>query len=225
MFPSKPKFHNPANLWYTVRVSFFGGVFVVPERLVLASSSPRRRQLLDQAGIPHDVFAPAVDEHCDLPIREAVAVLSRRKAEASAREHPGRFVLAADTLVGLGEKILGKPADEADACRMLRLLSGKTHVVCTGVTVISPEGKVFSDVDVSHVTFDPMTEEEIRAYVATGDPLDKAGSYGVQGQASLYISRIEGSFFGVMGLPLYLCRRLLRESGYPALPGYSDEIK
>ena len=191
----------------------------MPEPLILASTSPRRRELLAQTGIPFETDAPEVDEACDLPAEEAVAELSRRKAEASARNHPGRFILASDTLVAIDGQALGKPLDPEDAKRMLRMLSGRTHQVYTGVTVLSPDGQARTETDISRVTFDPMTEEEIAWYVGSGDPLDKAGAYGVQGQASLFVSRLEGCFFGVMGLPLYLVRRLLRKAGYPLFEG------
>ncbi len=183
--------------------------------LILASSSPRRRELLANAGIPFLVDAPDVEESCTLPAREAVAELSCRKAAAASALHPGCFVLAADTLVCSGENVLGKPHDPEDAKRMLRLLSGRTHQVYTGVTVISPDGSVRTDTDASGVTFDPLTEEMISAYVDSGEPLDKAGAYGIQGRASLFVSRLEGCFSGVMGLPMYLVRRLLAQSGYP----------
>ncbi len=182
--------------------------------LILASSSPRRHELLRQAGIPFEADAPKVDETCALPAKEAVAELSRRKALAAARAHPGRFILASDTLVSLDGKTLGKPRDPEDARRMLGMLSGRTHHVYTAVTVLAPSGEALTETDTSAVTFDPLTEAEIAAYVATGDPLDKAGAYGVQGRASLFISHLEGCFFGVMGLPLYLVRRLLRRAGY-----------
>lgn len=187
----------------------------MPISLILASSSPRRQALLTLARIPYEVDVPEVDESCDLPVAEAVAELSRRKASAALSLHPGRFVLAADTLVALDGEKLGKPASEAEACAMLRRLSGRTHTVCTGVTVVDPLGALLTDVDTSFVTFDPMREEEIRAYVDTGEPMDKAGAYAVQGQAALWIRRLEGSPSGVMGLPLDLVRRLLEQSGYP----------
>ena len=187
----------------------------MPLSLILASSSPRRRELLSQVGIPFEISVPEVDERCDLPGPEAVRILSRRKAEAASRMHSGRYVLAADTLVCVHGRTLGKPHDPEDAKRMLRLLSGNTHQVYTGVTVISPEGALLTDVDQSDVTFDPMDETMIADYVATGDPLDKAGSYGIQGRASLFVSRLEGSYSGVMGLPLALVRQLLERIGYP----------
>ena len=185
------------------------------ESLILASSSPRRRDLLLQAGIPFEVKVPETDETCTLPAVEAVVELSRRKALACAKEYQGRFVLGADTLVVLDGVKLGKPRDTEDACRMLRLLSGRTHHVCTGVTVVNPSGDVLSDVDVSEVNFERMEESEIQAYAACGEPLDKAGAYAIQGRAALWISSMKGSPSGVIGLPLDLCRRLLKESGYP----------
>ena len=186
----------------------------MPLSLILASASPRRQELLSQARLPFEVDAPDVDETCDLPIEEAVAELSRRKAEAALQVHPGRYILAADTLVAVDGRKLGKPASEAEACAMLRLLSGRGHTVCTGVTVVNPAGAFLTDTDVSHVFFDPLSEEDIAAYVATGEPLDKAGSYAIQGQAALWIRRMEGSPSGVIGLPLDLVRRLLERSGY-----------
>lgn len=187
------------------------------EPLILASSSPRRRELLALAGIPFEADAPEVDEACDLPAEEAVAELSRRKALAAAALHPGRFVLASDTLVCVDGVSLGKPRDPEDAKRMLRLLAGRTHQVYTGVTVISPEGRRFTDTDASQVTFDAMTEAEIDAYTASGEPLDKAGAYGIQGLGALFVRHLDGCFYGVMGLPLYLVRRLLTRAGYPVL--------
>ena len=190
---------------------------MMAEPLILASSSPRRRELLAQAGIPFEAAAPEVNEECDLPAKDAVAELSRRKAMAAGDLHPGRYVLASDTLVCVDGVTLGKPQDPEDARRMLRLLSGRTHQVFTGVTVLTPDGALLTETDASHVTFDPLTEAEIEAYVQSGDPLDKAGSYGIQGMASLFISHMDGCFYGVMGLPLYLVRRLLNQAGYPII--------
>ena len=183
--------------------------------LILASASPRRQELLSRVHIPFETDVPEVDESCSLPVEEAVAELSRRKALASLARHPGRFILAADTLVAVDGRKLGKPGSESDAKAMLRLLSGRTHTVCTGVTVVNPSGSLRTGTDISHVTFDPMTESDIDAYVATGEPMDKAGAYAIQGQAALWIRRMEGSPSGVIGLPLDLTRRLLSESGYP----------
>ena len=184
------------------------------EKLILASCSPRRSELLSLAGIPFDAVSPDVDETCGLSAGEAVAVLSARKAEAVGAQFPGRFVLAADTLVAADGIPLGKPRDGKDAARMLRMLSGRTHQVYTGVSVRSPDGSLFTETDCSDVTFCQVPEEEILAYVRTGEPLDKAGAYALQGRASLWITRLEGSYSSVIGLPLYLVRRLLLESGY-----------
>ncbi len=184
------------------------------EPLILASSSPRRRELLGSLGLSFDICPADVDEHTDLPARDAVFTLSLRKAEEARRLHPGRWILAADTLVSVENRILGKPADPEEACAMLRSLSGRTHQVYTGVTVISPEGTVLTEVDASDVTFDTLEEEEIRGYVASGEPMDKAGAYAIQGGASRWIRRLEGSPSGVIGLPLCLVRKLLKEAGY-----------
>ena len=184
------------------------------ERLILASKSPRRCELLARFGVPFETYVPNVDESCDLTAAEAVQVLSRRKASATAAAFAGAFILAADTLVSLNGETLGKPSGPDDAVRMLRLLSGRTHQVFTGVTVISPSGKALTSSDRTDVTFCEIPDEEIRSYVGTGDPLDKAGSYALQGRAALWITRIEGSDTSVIGLPLYLVRRLLIMAGY-----------
>ena len=189
----------------------------MPLSLILASASPRRQELLSRARLPFEVDAPEVDETCGLPVEEAVAELSRRKAEAALRLHPGRFILAADTLVAVDGRKLGKPATREEACTMLRLLSGRGHTVCTGVTVVSPAGAFFTETDVSHVFFDSLSDAEIEAYVATGEPMDKAGPYAIPGQAALWIRRMDGSPSGVIGLPLGLVRRLLEKSGYTLL--------
>ena len=184
------------------------------EKLILASCSPRRSELLAHAGIPFETAAPDVDETCSLPADQAVEELSARKAKAAASLHPGRFILSADTLVSVDGKKLGKPKDESDAVEMLHSLSGRKHQVYTGVSVISPAGKLLTGSDRSDVTFCTLTDEEILAYIRTGEPMDKAGAYALQGRASLWISRVEGSFSSVIGLPLYLVRTLLIRSGY-----------
>ncbi|MBQ8654571.1 MAG: septum formation inhibitor Maf [Clostridia bacterium] len=186
-------------------------------QLVLASASPRRRELLAMTGIPFIIDAPEVDERCDLGARDAVAELARRKAEAGRALHPDKTVLASDTLVAIDDQPLGKPADEADAFRMLRQLSGRWHHVYTGVCIIDADGHMHADVDATAVHFCPMTDEEIRAYIATGEPMDKAGSYALQGIAGLWVDMIEGSSSNVIGLPLSLTRRLLAEAGLPVL--------
>ena len=185
--------------------------------LILASASPRRRELLRLTGLPFQIDVADVDEHIELGAREAVRELSRRKALAVAARHPGCVVLGSDTLVAIDDRPLGKPKDAEDACRMLRLLSGRTHQVYTGVTVVAADGMVYTDVDESHVTFDTLDEETIRAYVATGEPLDKAGAYAVQGIAGLWVTEVRGTPSGVIGLPLPLTRRLLTAAGLKIL--------
>ena len=185
------------------------------ETIILASGSPRRRELLSRVGIPFEVYVPDVEETTSLPADTAVEELCRRKAIAAFRVYSDHYVLAADTLVSLDGRALGKPADEAEAAEMLRSLSGRTHQVHTGVTVISPFGNIVTEADHSSVTFCDIPPEEIASYVASGEPLDKAGAYAIQGRASLWITRLEGSDTSVVGLPLYLVRRLLLLSGYP----------
>ena len=184
------------------------------EPLILASASPRRRELLSRIGIPFEIDAPRVDEAISLPAEQAVAELSRRKAGASRAAHPGRYILAADTLVSLNGESLGKPKTPEEARGMLRRLSGQTHQVYTGVTVLSPDGRAYTATDVSEVTFAALTEADIQAYVASGEPMDKAGAYAIQGAAAQWIRRMEGSPSGVIGLPLYEVRTLLTEAGY-----------
>ncbi len=181
--------------------------------LILASASPRRRELLALTGLPFTVDAPDVDESCALPPRAAVQELSRRKALAAAAMHPGCVILAADTLVAVDDTALGKPRDAEDAFRMLRSLSGRWHQVFTGVSVVDASGKLRCESDVTDVHFEAMTDEAIRGYIATGEPMDKAGAYAVQGIAGLWIDELRGSHTNVIGLPMALTRRLLEESG------------
>ena len=181
--------------------------------LVLASASPRRRELLSMTGIPFVIDAPEVDETCSLPPREAVMELSRRKALAGAALHPGKVILAADTLVAVDNAALGKPRDEEDAFRMLRLLSGRWHQVYTGVSVVDAQGHVHSAAAGTDVHFCEMSDEDIRRYIATGEPMDKAGAYAVQGAAGLWIDQLKGSHTNVIGLPLSLTRELLLACG------------
>ena len=197
-------------IWF---ILCYGGGLLT-EKLILASCSPRRSELLTAAGIPFESVSPDVDESVDCPAEEAVVLLSARKAKAVARSHPGRLILAADTLVALNGTVLGKPAGPEDSVRMLRLLSGRTHQVYTGVSVLSPSGELFTGSDRSDVTFCSIPDDEIFSYVRSGEPLDKAGAYALQGRASLWISRLEGSYSSVIGLPLYLVRQLLLRSGY-----------
>ena len=182
--------------------------------LVLASSSPRRAELLRAAGIPFDLFPVDVDEAVLKlePPGEHVRRLAREKADAAFAAHPDAVVLGADTIVLISGEILGKPRDAADATRMLRLLSGREHEVLTGVAIVAKRG-VAVEVARTRVWFTPLNELEIAEYVASGEPLDKAGAYGIQGIGSRFIDRIQGSYSNVVGLPVALVYRLLK--GYP----------
>ncbi len=216
--------------------------------LVLASASPRRQELLRNAGISFTVEPADVDE---TPLagespRACAERLAREKALAVCRKRPqdGNPVLGADTVVAVDGTILGKPANAEDAVRMLRLLSGRVHQVITGVCLVTPvargqlpvgnetvktempgpkiENRELSTEncaprtasETTHVTMRNLTEEEIRGYVATGEPMDKAGAYAIQGGASGWIPRIEGDYSNVVGLPVELVRRMLREAGH-----------
>ena len=190
-----------------------GGFLMTDTTLILASASPRRRELLGMTGLTFCIDAPDVDETCALPPDKAVMELSRRKALAAAACHPGMAILAADTLVAVDGAALGKPRDEEDAFRMLRSLSGRWHQVYTGVTVIAADGTLECACDVTDVHFEPMSDESIRRYIATGEPMDKAGAYAVQGIAGLWIDQLRGSHTNVIGLPMALTRRMLEKAG------------
>lgn len=183
--------------------------------VILASQSPRRRELLTLVGIAHQVDPADVDESVVPGERPDAYVerLAREKARTVAARHAGALVIAADTTVVHGGAILGKPADVAEAEAMLARLSGHTHEVFTGMAVVRGD-RVASAVERVEVTFRDLTAEEIRAYVATGEPMDKAGAYGIQGYGAALVDRIEGDFFGVMGLPVRLVLDLLREAGF-----------
>ena len=188
-------------------------------RLLLASSSPRRAEILGTLGIPFDVSAADVDESL-LPGesgREAAVRLARAKAAAAAALHPGTWVLAADTLVLIDGAILGKPRDDAEAAAMLRQLAGREHVVVTAVSLLKDGGPEIATVEESRVRIAPLDEEEIRWYVATGEPRDKAGAYAVQGLGARFVESVDGSFSNVMGLPARSVYRLLRQAPDPAL--------
>jgi septum formation protein len=185
--------------------------------IILASGSPRRRQLLEMLGIQHSVDpadVPERQEPGELPETMAVR-LARLKASTVLARHPEHAVLGADTVVVLDHEVLGKPTDPDDAVRMLLRLSGREHRVVTAVAVAAPGGVVRERFDVTRVWFRPLTREWIHAYVATGEPLDKAGSYGVQGCGALLVDRVDGDFFSVMGLPLRLVVELLEAVGQP----------
>jgi len=183
-----------------------------PSGLILASASPRRRDLLRQLGVRFEIIPADVDESVnqDEPPGAYVTRLARAKALAVWRAEGGRLpVLGSDTAVVLDGEILGKPVDRDDAVAMLQRLSGRTHEVYSGVALVHGADRVEDRLNVSRVTFAELEAEWIAAYCATGDSMDKAGAYGVQGRAGERIARIEGSFYGVMGLPLYETSRLL----------------
>jgi len=183
-------------------------------RFVLASRSPRRSELLRAAGFEFDVVAADVPEMRAPDERPAdyVRRLACEKAEAIAMHYPGRLVLGADTEVVLDEDVLGKPADAGDAARLLRRLCGGAHEVLTAVAIVW-QGQVWTTVETTTVWIDDLTDEEIAEYVATGEPMDKAGAYGIQGYASRFIPRIDGSYSNVVGLPVAAVLQLLRRAG------------
>lgn len=179
------------------------------KELILASKSPRRKELLSMAGVAYTVETAEVEEKYpdDLTPPEIVQYLAGIKAEAVFSKHPDRVVLGADTIVVLDGQILGKPKDKEDAVRMLTLLSGRTHEVYTGVAILSGEREKHF-YERTEVTFYKLGEEEIRAYVETGEPLDKAGSYGIQGRGLVFIRCLNGDYATVVGLPV---GRVVRE--------------
>ena len=194
-------------------------------RLVLASASPRRAEILRNAGFSFEIFAADVDE-TPRP-HEPAQVYVRRLAEEKARMAVKRFardatpviVIAADTTVVAGGQMLGKPENRVDARRMLRLLSGQKHEVLTGISVIrSSDGQAASHVEITRVSFAELSESEIEEYVASGEPFDKAGGYGIQGIAGKYVTRIEGCYFNVMGLPLSRLWSLVQALQSPVAP-------
>lgn len=183
--------------------------------LVLASASPRRQALLRQIGCAFRVEASRAREVSGarlLPEETALENARRKALETAGRVGRGDPVLGADTVVSVEAEILGKPRDAADAVRMLRLLSGRTHFVYTGVALVYA-GTVYERVERTAVWMDALTEAELAAYVATGEPLDKAGAYAIQGRAARFIPKIEGSFSNVVGLPLHAVRLLAEQAG------------
>lgn len=183
--------------------------------LLLASASPRRRELLHQIAVPHRAVPAHIDErrHAGEEPRAYVRRLALEKASAIALQHPEATVLAADTTVVLGEEVLNKPGDRAEAERMLRLLAGRTHHVHTGIAVVH-HGTAHSHVESTAVVFTSILDEELDSYLQTGDSLDKAGAYGIQGFAARWIQSIEGDYSNVVGLPLAATLRLLRSVGW-----------
>jgi septum formation protein len=180
------------------------------EKLVLASSSPRRAEILERAGWPHEIIVAGIDETLfpDERAADYVQRLARSKAEAVASRLRQGLVLGADTTVVVGNQILGQPVDEADARRMLNLLNAKWHEVLTGVAVVRVGGETRVAYETTRVRFAEMSENEIDWYISTGEPFGKAGAYGIQGKASLFIEEIEGDYFNIMGLPIRLVYEL-----------------
>jgi septum formation protein len=184
------------------------------EKLVLASGSPRRAEILERAGWPHEVIVAGIDETV-LPNEEPAAYvqrLARTKAETVASRLSEGVVLGADTTVVVANQILGQPVDEADARRMLRLLNAKWHDVMTGVAVVRVSGETRVAYETTRVRFAEMSENEIDWYIATGEPFGKAGAYGIQGKAALFIEEIEGDYFNIMGLPIRLVYTLTADN-------------
>ena len=188
--------------------------------IILASTSPRRKELLGQIGLKdYRILSPDVEEVLDemLPPAQLVEGLSRQKARAvRGRVDEDDVIIAADTVVSLEGEVLGKPADEMDAFKMLSALSGNRHQVYTGLTVIRGE-QVVTEHEMTTVTFRDLDPEEIEHYIATGEPMDKAGAYGIQGIGALLVSGIDGDYFNVMGLPVYRLGRILAQFGVDVL--------
>ena len=185
-------------------------------KIVLGSGSPRRQELLRRIGITDfTVRVPQVEESYPdgLTPREIVSYISKKKSLALTSS-PEEIVITADTMVFLDDRRLGKPKDEAEALRMLSALAGRRHTVCTGVTVRQgTEGNLLTRAAATDVWFRAASEAELRAYIRGGEPMDKAGAYGVQGQGALLVERIDGDFFNVMGLPVVLLSRMLKAFG------------
>jgi septum formation protein len=182
------------------------------ESLILASASPRRRQLLEMLGIPVVVRPSRIREV--RAVDEAPVAYAERLAREKAQSVAGELVLGADTTVLLDGELLEKPVDEADALRILRRLQGRTHQVISAIALVAGE-RLLQATDISGVTFRSCDDALLQAYIATGEPMDKAGAYGIQGYGAALVERIEGDFFGVMGLPVRLVLRLLEEAGRP----------
>ncbi|MDP4084558.1 MAG: Maf family protein [Bacillota bacterium] len=185
------------------------------QNLILASSSPRRKELLENLQLSFNILSSDVDESFDpkLPPEEVVMELADRKAKVIFKENPDACVIGSDTIVVLDGKILGKPKNEEDAVSMLQMLSGRQHDVYTGVSILSKErSSLFFEK--TEVSFWELTVEEIKAYVRSGEPFDKAGAYGIQQFGSMLVKKINGDYFAVVGLPVSRTIRELRKVGY-----------
>ena len=187
------------------------------KKLVLASRSPRRSELLQSLGLDFEVSPSKVEETTDpkqSPEQNAVKI-ARDKARWVAGKNPDSYVLGADTMVVLDREIIGQPVDEEDAYRILSKLAGKQHRVITGVALITPEAEEYETAVVSTVSIKSVPENEIRSYIATGEPLDKAGAYAIQGKGSFLVSSWEGSWSNIVGLPLEALTGLFQQAGFP----------
>ena len=181
--------------------------------LILASGSPRRRELFAYFGVPFAVVPSSAEENATGTGLTRVAAIARLKGEDVFQQYPNLPVLSADTLVCMDDLVLGKPSDEADAHRMLRLLSGRWHSVHTGVCLRTPQGNLLERVDSTRVKFRTLQDAEITRYVRSGEPMDKAGAYAIQGIGGIFVERIEGSPSNVVGLPLHVVATLMALAG------------
>lgn len=181
--------------------------------MILASKSPRRKELLGSITKDFKIIPAVGDENIPdgTAPRDAVRMLAEQKADEIFASHKGEIIIGADTVVVIDEKILGKPKNEKNAAEMLGTLSGRVHTVYTGVCVIFEDGRKTSFAEKTDVEFYPLTEREIAGYIATGEPMDKAGAYGIQEKGALLVKRIDGDFYNVMGLPVARLARVLRE--------------
>ena len=185
---------------------------------ILASQSPRRRELLSMLGLTFEIITADIDETMDpaLTVEEAVAEVCRKKAQAVGQSHPDKLIVAADTIVVVDGKVLGKPHSEEEAFAMLRSLSGRSHTVMTAFC-LSKGDQAETHVEKTHLRFRELSDGEINAYVATGSPMDKAGAYGIQDQASIFVEALDGDYYNVMGLPLCSLTQCLRVWGVKVL--------
>lgn len=185
------------------------------EKIILASGSPRRRAMMEYFGVPFEVIPSKLSEFFAEGEGQWRALdMARKKAFMLSRKVKGRYILAADTMVHVGKHYLGKPKDRDDAVRMLKMLSGRGHYVYTGVCLRRPDGSELYDASITRVGFVTIPDRLIEQYVDSGEPMDKAGGYGLQGLASVFISRIEGSPTGVIGFPLTMVAKLLMDAGF-----------
>ena len=185
---------------------------------ILASQSPRRRELLSMLGLEFEIITADIDETMDesIPVEDAVAEISRKKAQAVGKNNTGRLIVSADTIVTVEGRVLGKPHSEDEARAMLQSLSGRSHTVMTAVCLYC-DGKAETHVEKTEVVFKPLSLEEIDAYIATGSPMDKAGAYGIQDGAAVFVEALRGDYYNVMGLPLCALVKRLRAHGVPVL--------